>query len=123
MAGLPWWKFFPPPCKGSFFSSLNGKNLDGSIRPYHLGHWFIAIQVAAFTDPKEFKKTAGDILRELRASRKAAGQNRIYTAGEKEYLAYLERSKTGIPLNPVVRKSLETARNKQKPNSRFPWQP
>ena len=107
---------------GSFLSSLNGKNPDGSIRPYHLGHWFIAIQVAAFTDPKDFKKTAGDILRELRASKKAAGQSRIYTAGEKEYLAYLERSKTGIPLNPAVRKSLETARDEWKVDFRFSWQ-
>lgn len=29
-----------------------------------------------------FKKTCGDILRDLRGSEKAPGQERIYTAGE-----------------------------------------
>jgi len=107
---------------GSFLKTLTGINADGSHRPYHLGHWFIAIQIAAFTDPAAFKKTAGDILRELRASKKAEGQSRIYTAGEKEYLAFLERSKAGIPLNPAVLKSLEAAREEWKVDFRFSWE-
>jgi len=107
---------------GSFLKTLAGINPDGSHRPYHLGHWFIAIQIAAFTDPAAFRKTTGDILRELRASKKAEGQSRIYTAGEKEYLAFLERSKTGIPLNPAVRKSLEAARTEWKVDFRFSWE-
>ena len=107
---------------GSFLKTLSGINADGSHRPYHLGHWFIAIQIAAFTDPAAFKKTTGDILRELRASKKAEGHDRIYTAGEKEYLAFLERSKTGIPLNPAVRKSLEAARAEWKVDFRFSWE-
>ena len=78
--------------------------------------------IKSFTEPEAFKKTAGDILRELRASRKADGQERIYTAGEKEYLAYLERSKTGIPINPSVRKSLESVREKYGLSFSFPWE-
>jgi LDH2 family malate/lactate/ureidoglycolate dehydrogenase len=107
---------------GSFLKALAGINADGSHRPYHLGHWFIAIQIEAFTDPGAFKKTAGDILRELRASKKAEGQSRIYTAGEKEYLAFLERSKKGIPINPAVRASLEAARSEWKVNFTFSWE-
>ena len=107
---------------GSFLKSLAGINADNSKRPYHLGHWFIAIQIAAFTEPAAFKKTSGEILRELRASKKAEGEERIYTAGEKEYLAFLERSKTGIPLNPAVRKSLEDARNEWKVDFAFSWE-
>jgi LDH2 family malate/lactate/ureidoglycolate dehydrogenase len=107
---------------GSFLKTLSGIGADGSKQPYHLGHWFIAIQIAAFTEPAAFKKTAGDILRELRASVKAEGQTKIYTAGEKEYLAFLERSKTGIPLNPNVRKSLEAARDEWKVDFRFSWE-
>ncbi|GHU05695.1 hypothetical protein FACS1894147_12120 [Spirochaetia bacterium] len=107
---------------GSFLKTLTGINPDSSHRPYHLGHWFIAIQIGAFTEPAAFKKTAGDILRDLRASKKAEGQTRIYTAGEKEYLAYLERSKTGIPLNPAVRKSLEYARDEWKVLFKFSWE-
>jgi LDH2 family malate/lactate/ureidoglycolate dehydrogenase len=63
-----------------------------------LGHFFQAIDISAFTDVKEFKKTAGDILRQLRASKKVPGQMKIYTAGEKEYLAWLDRKDKGAPL-------------------------
>jgi LDH2 family malate/lactate/ureidoglycolate dehydrogenase len=107
---------------GMFLKALAGKDENGGIRPYHLGHFFIAIDIAAFTDPAEFKKTTGDILRELRASKKAAGEERIYTAGEKEYLAYLERGKNGMPLNPAVVKSLTSAREEYKVDFVFPWE-
>jgi LDH2 family malate/lactate/ureidoglycolate dehydrogenase len=43
---------------------------DGRKVPYSLGHFFIAIDTNAFTDPSDFKTTTGNILRELRASRK-----------------------------------------------------
>jgi LDH2 family malate/lactate/ureidoglycolate dehydrogenase len=107
---------------GSFLKALAGVGKDGGKTPYHLGHWFIAIQISAFTEPATFKKAAGDIMRELRASKKAEGQPRIYTAGEKEYLAFLERSKTGIPINPAVRKSLEDVRKEWNVNFKFSWE-
>ena len=107
---------------GSFLKQLAGYAPDGSIQPYHLGHFFLAIDVAAFIDPAEFKKTAGDILRALRASRRAEGEERIYTAGEKEYLAYVERQETGIPLNPAVRKTLEDARAEYSVDHVFSWE-
>jgi LDH2 family malate/lactate/ureidoglycolate dehydrogenase len=108
---------------GTFLKALGGINSDGSHRPYHLGHFFMAIDINAFTDPETFKKTAGDILRELRASKKAAGrEDRIYTAGEKEYLAYLERKETGIPLNPAVRASLTAVRDEWGVKHRFSWE-
>lgn len=107
---------------GSFLKALNGAAPDGRKQPYHLGHFFIAIDIGAFTEPDDFKKTTGDILRELRASRKAAGQNRIYTAGEKEYIAFMERSRTGIPMNESVRKSLTDVRDDLKVDFRFVWE-
>jgi LDH2 family malate/lactate/ureidoglycolate dehydrogenase len=107
---------------GTFLKALSGINSDGSHRPYHLGHFFMAVQIGAFTDPAAFRKTAGGILRELRGSKKARGQERIYTAGEKEYLAFLERSKKGIPLNPAVRKSLEAARDEWNVKFTFSWE-
>lgn len=107
---------------GSFLKALNGKAADGSKQPYHLGHFFIAIDISAFIEVDEFKRIAGDILRELRASKKAKGQTRIYTAGEKEYLAYLERSKTGVPLNAEVQKSLSAVRDDLKVDFTFAWE-
>ena len=83
---------------GSFLKMLLGWK-DGKRAPYHLGHFFIAIDVAAFIEPESFRKTAGDILRALRSSRKMPGAERIYTAGEKEHLAFLARKDRGVPVN------------------------
>jgi LDH2 family malate/lactate/ureidoglycolate dehydrogenase len=57
------------------------------------------MDISAFTEPDDFKKTTGNILRELRASRKMPGQTRIYTAGEKEYFTWLERKDKGVPFS------------------------
>jgi len=92
---------------GSYLKMLTGIE-NGKKVPYRLGHFFIAINVSAFVDPDEFKKTAGNILRELRNSRKAPGHDRIYTAGEKEYLAWLERKENGVPINEELQKEIKT---------------
>jgi L-2-hydroxycarboxylate dehydrogenase (NAD+) len=84
--------------QGAFMKMLSGYN-DGKKIPYSIGHFFIVIDISAFTDPVDFKKTTGDILRELRASRKMPGQSRIYTAGEKEYDTWIERKDKGVPFN------------------------
>lgn len=84
---------------GLFLKGLIGLNSDGQLQPYHLGHFFIAINISEFIDLESFKKTTGNILRTLRASKKAPGEKRIYTAGEKEYLAWLERKNLGVPVN------------------------
>lgn len=107
---------------GSFLNQLSGVGPDGKPQPHKLGHFFIAVDINAFIDADEFKKITGDILRELRASKKAKGAERIYTAGEKEYLAFLERSNTGVPLNENVMKSLTDAREKYQVDFKFSWE-
>jgi L-2-hydroxycarboxylate dehydrogenase (NAD+) len=84
--------------QGAFMKMLSGYK-DGKKIPYSIGHFFIVIDISAFTDPVDFKKTTGEILRELRASRKMPGQSRIYTAGEKEYDTWIERKDKGVPFN------------------------
>ncbi len=84
--------------QGSFMKMLIGSK-DGKKVPYSVGHFFIVIDISAFIDPEDFKKTTGDILRELRASKKIPGQTRIYTAGEKEHYTWLERKDKGVPFN------------------------
>ncbi|HOY33023.1 MAG TPA: Ldh family oxidoreductase [Bacteroidales bacterium] len=90
---------------GSYMKMLLGLQ-DGKKIPYPLGHFFIAIDINAFTDPEEFKKISGDILRELRASKKMPGQERIFTAGEKEYYVWLERKEKGVPVNESLQKDI-----------------
>ena len=60
---------------GLFLKALDGKDEEGKIRPYHLGHFFIAIDTEAFMGAEAFKKTCGDILRDLRGSEKALDRN------------------------------------------------
>jgi L-2-hydroxycarboxylate dehydrogenase (NAD+) len=84
--------------QGSFMKMLIGSK-DGKKAPYCIGHFFIVIDISAFTEPDDFKKTTGNILRELRASRKMPGQTRIYTAGEKEHDTWMERKDKGVPFN------------------------
>lgn len=107
---------------GKFLHDLSGFDEDGNVRPHQLGHFFIAIDVSAFIDLDDFKKSSGEILRQLRASKKAKGHDRIYTAGEKEYIAFLERSEKGVPLNDKVLESLMTAREKYNVDFKFSWE-
>lgn len=107
---------------GSFLRMLNGTNEDGGKIPYHLGHFFIAIDTEAFLGAEEFKHTAGEILRELRSSKKAKNQDGIYTAGEKEYLSWLERKDKGVPLGISVQKDLVKVRDELNINITFPFE-
>jgi len=92
---------------GQFLKMLSGIE-NGKAVPIHLGHFFIAINISSFIDLNSFKKTAGDILRTLRASKRAPGEERIYTAGEKEYLNWLDRKNKGVSVNENLQKQLLT---------------
>ncbi len=101
---------------------LTGIGDSGEKAPYRLGHFFIAIDTEAFMGSDAFKKTAGDILRALRASALAPGEARIYTAGEKEYLTWLDRRGKGVPVGPAVQKELITVRDSLGLDHRFPFE-
>ena len=97
--------------QGNFLRALSGIGPNGEKVPFHLGHWFIAIDPEAFMGLENFKKTAGDILRDLRGSQKAPGCDRIYTAGEKEWETWCERKVTGVRINPAVQKEMIAVRD------------
>ena len=107
--------------QGNYLKMLTGIR-DGEKVPYHLGHFFLAIDTEAFMGLEAFKKTAGDILRELRASEKAPGQDHIYTAGEKEYLIWLDRKDKGVPVGEAVQKELIEVRNSLGLDYMFPFE-
>ena len=89
---------------GSFLKMLSGKDEEGNKIPYPLGHFFIAIDTEAFMGAERFKKTAGEILRQLRDYKKAPGQERIFTAGEKEYEIWQFRKDKGVPMGEALQK-------------------
>jgi len=107
---------------GIFLRALEGKNEDGTARPYHLGHFFMAVDTEAFMGAEAFKKTCGDILRDLRGSEKAPGQDRIYTAGEKEYLAWQERKDKGVPVGESVQREILEVRDALRLPYHFPFE-
>lgn len=92
---------------GKYLKMLSGVE-DGKPVPINLGHFFIAINISFFIELELFKKISGDILRALRASKKVPGANRIYTAGEKEHLAWLDRKDKGAPINQNLQQQILT---------------
>ena len=70
----------------------------------------------------EFKRIAGEICRALRASKKAAGHDRIYTAGEKEYLTWLDRKDKGVPVGEAVQKEIIAVRDELGLDYRFDFE-
>ncbi|MPM87351.1 putative oxidoreductase YjmC [bioreactor metagenome] len=107
---------------GSFLKMCVDRDENGNKKPYHLGHFFIVIDPEAFCGLETFKKIAGEILRELRASEKAPGQERIYTAGEKEHLVWLERKDKGVPVGEAVQKEFIAVRDKKNLPYKFPFE-
>ena len=97
---------------GPFMKELSGKNPDGTNRMYRLGHFFFVINPEFFGGLDVFKKTAGDICRTLRESKKSPGAERIYTAGEKEWLAWQERKDKGVPVGEAIQKELTGLRDR-----------
>lgn len=89
---------------GAFMKALNGKDADGRPIPYPLGHFFIAIDPAFFMGRETFRRIAGEICHALRTSKKAPGEERIFTPGEKEYLAWQYRKEHGCPVPPSLQK-------------------
>ena len=107
---------------GNFLKALTEKDENGNKKPYHLGHFFLAIDPEAFMGQDTFKHICGEILRDLRASEKAPGQERIYTAGEKEYQVWLDRKDKGVPVGEAVQKELITVRDAKNLPYRFPFE-
>lgn len=107
---------------GEYGKALDGKDEDGNIRPYHLGHFFIAIDTNHFLGEELVRSKAGEILRSVRASKKAPGAERIYTAGEKEYDIWQSRKNSGVPINESVQGEINAVRDELGLNYTFPWE-
>ncbi len=108
--------------QANFLKDLSGKDRNGNNVPYRLGHFFIALSVKQFIQPSIFKTIAGTILRQLRHSAKAQGQTRIYTPGEKEWLAWQYRREHGCPVPLALRNQLSELNTRFGMKYRFPWE-
>ena len=92
---------------GVYLKDTAGVIEDGQ-KKLKVGHFFLAINIQNFIPIEKFQNISGNIMRELRSSKKAPGKEKIYTAGEKEYHTETERKKTGIPINKSLQKDIKT---------------
>ena len=90
-------------------SALQGGAFLKAVTGVNVGHFFITVDISAFTESGEFRRRVGDIMRALRGSRRMPGRERIYTPGEKEHLTRLERR--GAPVNKSLRAELAQMRD------------
>jgi LDH2 family malate/lactate/ureidoglycolate dehydrogenase len=70
------------------------------------GHFFGAIRIDAFRPAPDFKSDMDRLMRELKSTPPAQGQERVYVAGEIEFETAQERAEHGIPLHGSVLKGL-----------------
>jgi len=86
-----------------FGEQVYGSSAPGASR---IGHFFAAIRIDAFRDPDEFASDMDALLGSLRDSPKAAGEERIYIHGEKEFEKAERALVEGVPLSDVTVKTL-----------------
>jgi len=100
---------------------LNGKDEKGNPVPIKLGHFFMAVDIERFIALDRFKEITGSMCRRMRAAHKAPGAERIFTPGEKEHDAWLERKDKGVPFNDALVKSFRAVKDVLKLESDFPF--
>ena len=87
---------------GVLSGAATGLGVDVNKEKPNVGHFFMALDPAAFRPLDEFKRDMDRLARELKDSPKAEGQSRIYVHGEKSYARMEKFQKEGIPLSPKV---------------------
>ena len=96
---------------GAYLSMLHDTDHHGNPQFLRIGHFFLAIDIEHFIPLDDFKHITGNMMRELRASRKGTDQGRIYTAGEKEHYNTVKVNKEGVEITPGVQKALTSLKN------------
>jgi LDH2 family malate/lactate/ureidoglycolate dehydrogenase len=71
------------------------------------GQAIVAIDPAAFGDVTQFKQRVDEVVRDLRASRRMPGVERIWIPGEQSHLKRAASARDGITLAPALRKALD----------------
>ncbi len=83
---------------GVLSGSAFGKHTYESRYP-DLGHFFCAVDISCFRDASEFKRDMDRYIQEIKSSKKASEEKRIYVHGEKEFENKERNQREGIPLD------------------------
>ncbi len=91
--------------QGAFLHELSGFQ-NGQRVPNRIGHFFAAVDLSCFGDVDAIKKHCGQLLREMRASKRKNPDEEILTAGLREHRLVLASERDGIPLDPEMAKDI-----------------
>lgn len=106
--------------QGSFLKGLLGFE-NREAKPYRLGHFFVAFNISSFIDVNIFKKTVGDIIRQLKDSQKSPDYDNIFVGGEKEYLSERKVLLEGIPIIDNLRRDLNLIKEELRLDVDYKW--
>ena len=90
---------------GASYGTELGNMVDGA-KPGHDGHFFLALKLAAFEEPARFKQRVDGLIREIQASRRGKGMDRLYAPGQLEATTAESYRRGGVPLNESTRAGL-----------------
>lgn len=91
---------------GALFGCHINSLYENFSEPQNLGHFFGAIDVEAFMPSEEFKRRIDQVIREIKASRRAYGVEEIFLPGEIEFRAEEDQRRHGVKLSRVVYEEL-----------------
>lgn len=83
-------------------ASFGPQVADTETSSARVSHFFGAIAIDRFRDPQAFRRDMDSMLQQLRETPVAAGAERIYVAGEKEFQHEAEVAERGVPLTVKV---------------------
>lgn len=89
---------------GSGFGQAVDRDNMGEVS--RIGHWFAAVRIDAFRPLEDFQRDMDALLGELKNAPKAAGRDRIYIHGEKEFEKVERSRRYGVPIMSGVVNSL-----------------
>ncbi len=103
-----WVEIFSALLSGAAYATLTyPKTPEGRPLAANVGHFFGAWRIDAFRPADEFRAAMDELQGLLKRAPRAAGQERIYVHGEKEYEALERNLREGIRLDPRVAADLD----------------
>ena len=83
---------------GKEVHNLKRETEPGEIAAPNVGHFFLVLDIARFMPLADFKSRLDSLIDQLKDSRKALDQERVFIHGEKEFAKTAIFQKYGIPL-------------------------
>jgi LDH2 family malate/lactate/ureidoglycolate dehydrogenase len=84
---------------------IDFNNDDTSVT--NTGHCIVVVNPASFGDPEQFRANVDTVVRDLRASKRLPGVERIWLPGEQSAIKRVQRGKDGVPVPPALRAALD----------------